>query len=534
MFNKKEFDKVLVEYKKVFMTDEWREEEYKWAAVKHFQEHWNIDASDFKSMFIESMSKTDNLLKAKNFLPLDILKEMIDEHGDLVKTMFRELYDESIDLSTRIDNFMKMAREKVEKGKNTFQSTNSISTYLWLKYPDKYYIYKYSEVKKVSEILQSDFIPRRDGKPDTAIKAKEMYDLIAQYLREDEELQAMKKEFLSEDSYPDPESRTLAIDFGYFISREYIKEIPGDTDEVDGDKPNNDEVNEDTQKEIYTKERFLNEVYLSSERYDELKELLENKKNIILQGAPGVGKTYMAKRLAYSILGEKDDEKIEFIQFHQNYSYEDFMMGYKPEGDSFELQYGIFYNFCDKAKKDKGSKYFLIIDEINRGNLSKIFGELLMLIEEDKRGDEATLAYSKKKFSVPQNLYIIGMMNTADRSIALIDYALRRRFSFFDIEPAFQSDGFIKYQEGLNNNIFNNLIKIVEQLNSEIETDASLGKGFCIGHSYFSEQEDIDDMKIGLIVKYDILPQLKEYFFDDEEKYNRWRTNLLGVLNERE
>ena len=158
----------------------------------------------------------------------------------------------------------------------------------------------------------------------------------------------------------------------------------------------------------------------------------------------------MARKLAYSLIGNIDDEKIKFIQFHQSYSYEDFIEGYRPVENTYELEEGVFFNFCKKAKNDPDNKYFFIIDEINRGNLSKIFGELLMLIESDKRGEKVSLAYSKKEFSVPENLYIIGMMNTADRSLALIDYALRRRFSFITMEPGFTSEGFKKYQKSLN------------------------------------------------------------------------------------
>ncbi len=238
--------------------------------------------------------------------------------------------------------------------------------------------------------------------------------------------------------------------------------------------------------DIYNKDDFLNEVYMSEKHYESLKDILHDKKNIILQGAPGVGKTFAARRLAWSIMGEKDDSRIEFIQFHQNYSYEDFIMGYRPVKNGFELKYGIFYRFCQKAANQPNKKFFFIIDEINRGNMSKIFGESLMLIEKDYRGMKTTLAYNGLSFSVPKNLYIIGMMNTADRSLAMIDYALRRRFSFFEMEPGFDSKGFINYQNNLNSEILNELIYKIKKLNHEISLDKSLGKGFCIGHSYFA------------------------------------------------
>ncbi|MCL2051025.1 MAG: EVE domain-containing protein, partial [Lachnospiraceae bacterium] len=208
----------------------------------------------------------------------------------------------------------------------------------------------------------------------------------------------------------------------------------------------------------YGKAEFLDEVYMSESNYDVLCSLLENKSNVILQGAPGVGKTFAAKRLAYSIMGEVDENRIELIQFHQNYSYEDFIMGYKPVDEGFDLKYGIFHRFCLKAANYPDKDFFFIIDEINRGNLSKIFGELLMLIERDYRGHKATLAYNGLPFTVPKNLFIIGMMNTADRSLAMIDYALRRRFSFFEMEPAFDSEGFTKYQNSLSSETHEDMV----------------------------------------------------------------------------
>lgn len=277
----------------------------------------------------------------------------------------------------------------------------------------------------------------------------------------------------------------------------------------------------------YSKEDFLSEVFMTSEQYDELVNLLEYKKNIILQGAPGVGKTFLAKRLAYSILGKKDPRSIDMVQFHQSYSYEDFIMGYRPNEAGFELTDGVFYSFCKTAGKEqnKSKKYFFIIDEINRGNLSKIFGELLMLIEGDKRTDSIKLVYKNELFSVPENVYIIGMMNTADRSLALMDYALRRRFSFFDVEPAFDKEVFKKHLSSYikSTAIIDKVIARFNTLNDKIaDADTSgLGKGFCIGHSYFCTRPvpgQSDEQWYHSIIKYEIIPLLEEYWWDDKRK----------------
>lgn len=282
----------------------------------------------------------------------------------------------------------------------------------------------------------------------------------------------------------------------------------------------------------YTKEDFLSDVFMSEEEYERLKSVLTFKKNIILQGAPGVGKTYTAKRLAYSLMGEKDIERVKMVQFHQSYSYEDFIMGFRPSDNGFELRKGAFYNFCKKAEPDTSNDYFFIIDEINRGNLSKIFGELFMLIENDKRGASLQLVYSDEKFSIPENLYIIGMMNTADRSLAMLDYALRRRFAFFELQPGFDTDGFKTYQSIINNRKLDNLIACVKNLNYAIVTDESLGEGFCIGHSYFCNltPESVNDQVISNIVEYELIPLLKEYWFDEPTLVREWSESLRSAI----
>ena len=282
----------------------------------------------------------------------------------------------------------------------------------------------------------------------------------------------------------------------------------------------------------YTPEDFLSEVYMDADQYDTLVDLVRIKKNVILQGAPGVGKTFAAKRLAYSMMGVKDQERVMMVQFHQSYTYEDFIEGFRPSSGStgFEIKKGSFYNFCKKAADDLDSEYFFIIDEINRGNLSKIFGELFMLIESDKRGNALQLLYSDEKFYVPANVYIIGMMNTADRSLAMLDYALRRRFAFFSMLPGFRSEGFKKYKDALNNSRFNSLIACIEELNNKIAEDSSLGEGFRIGHSYFCGITSITDKTLSNIVEYEIIPLLHEYWYDDPVKVRDWADRLRSSI----
>lgn len=293
-----------------------------------------------------------------------------------------------------------------------------------------------------------------------------------------------------------------------------------------------EEVSE--QKEIkyplYSKDDFLNEVYMDEDTYNTLTELLEAKYNVILQGAPGVGKTFAAKRLAYSIMGQKDTSRVAMVQFHQSYSYEDFIQGYRPSKDGFELENGTFYKFCKEAEEDNERPYFFIIDEINRGNLSKILGELMMLIEKDKRGEKIKLLYSNEWFTVPQNVRIIGMMNTADRSLALMDYALRRRFAFFDFAPAFPSEGFKNYLAEKNSPKLESLITAVESLNNTISADESLGDGFRIGHSYFCTDGEITDEWLKSVVEYEVIPLIKEYWFDEPTKVRDWSATLRSAI----
>mgnify|MGYP000181458826 FL=1 len=286
------------------------------------------------------------------------------------------------------------------------------------------------------------------------------------------------------------------------------------------------------ENESYSKKDFLSEVFINEDDLRKLQSVLQNKKNLILKGAPGVGKTFIADRLAYLMMEEKDESRIQMIQFHQSYSYEDFIEGYRPkaDGEGFELKQGPFVKFARKASRDPEREYFFIIDEVNRGNMSKIFGELMMLIETDKRGKSVNLLYSNEKLSVPSNLYIIGMMNTADRSLALLDYALRRRFSFYDIAPAFENSTFLDYINSIGSPVkIQKTIDTIKSLNKTITEE--LGKGFQIGHSYFvSDTFTVDaESRLVEVIEYEIIPQLYEYWFDDEEKAEVWANKLRAT-----
>lgn len=657
MFSKEKLSAVIAAYKEYF-PEHWKDEMYKWEAIQHFQKHWDVNAENFLEMFMEATDKTYNLLANMNNYPRGMIKSFATVNAEKVRAMFLNLYDETTNLAERIENFMSSAEElrvKYDDGtwRQHYQNANSITTYLWLRYPDKYYIYKYSEVRAIAKELESDFMPKKGNSTKNVDGGLKLYDDVREVIKADLELDKMLKASLEKSCYPDPQKITMTIDIGFFVSRFYNqdKEIDVETLHSDakfcrwyapvietlygmggsGKRPDvhqkiaedynitdkdlqilnstgtpqvfndidwarnylvyegfidkgetgvwiltelgkkilitdelaskltakwvkikaaerehryiseidltsyyvyRDETAQKAKKDPYTREMFLKQVYMTGDKYDVLVALLKNKKNLILQGAPGVGKTFTAKRLAYSIMEEKDDSRVEFIQFHQNYSYEDFIMGYKPLDDGFKLVNGIFYEFCKKAEKDPDQDYFFIIDEINRGNMSKIFGELLMLIEKDYRGTTVKLAYSGELFSVPKNLYIIGMMNTADRSLAMIDYALRRRFSFYEMEPGFGSDGFKAYQDSLQNETFNALIKQVIELNRKIKADDSLGAGFQIGHSYFCNQTECTDEWMKSVVYYDIIPMLQEYWFDDKKEVQRWENHLIGVFND--
>jgi 5-methylcytosine-specific restriction protein B len=302
-----------------------------------------------------------------------------------------------------------------------------------------------------------------------------------------------------------------------------------------------DDSSDGERDSVYGLDELLEEVFMDRAEATELLEVLNRKKNIILQGPPGTGKTFIAKRLAYASMGEKDKSRVETVQFHQSYSYEDFIQGYRPvTGGQFDRKDGVFLRFCERARKMPEKAFFFVIDEINRGNLSKIFGELMMLIEADKRGDghRVQLTYSNQDehFSIPSNVHIIGTMNTADRSLAMVDYALRRRFAFFEMPPRFGSRFKTQMKgDGCPTSFIDTIISRMNALNSAIESDSSLGRGFQVGHSYFIDSQDGSLWNSGgekdmfaSIIKHEVAPLLEEYWFDNEATAQEHIAKLNG------
>lgn len=654
MIDRKKFDKLVKKYQNYFTNHKgengesyWEEEEFKWRGIKTFQDNWDLDTQNLSDMIKRSLYGVSHMMVSQARFPEGMIEDFAEREPDTVRTMFKDLFDESKDIVERFHSFKQKSADLLERvgngAKNHFQDERTIALYLWLRYPDKYYVYQYTQARNLSIALGSDHRIIK-GRLDSNIREwLALYNEVTELMKQKPVVRNWETQGMTAVHYPDPEYRMLATDLAYCYTERILKEQkaeqewepkdynPGITvanwvsllaDKevyhesaktvierlVDyggqatctqlaqkyGDNANTYNVNsiafakkvyekthcklaeredesirwwsilymgkkadkeddgvyiwklrpelaealkivngeevpdEDTDTTEYTKKDFLEEVFISEAKYDELYAVLMRKQNIILQGAPGVGKTFAAKRLAYSIMGAKNDDHIQFVQFHQNYSYEDFVEGYRPAASGFVRTDGIFKRFCIDAADAPDEKFFFIIDEINRGNLSKIFGELLMLIEKDYRGQAATLPYSGRSFTVPKNLYIIGMMNTADRSLAMIDYALRRRFSFVDMEPGFDTDGFKEYMNSKGSSTMKALVEEVKQLNVDIKE--KLGKGFCIGHSYFVFDEPCSDALLKNIVNYDILPMLAEYWFDDEEQYEMWASRLNGVF----
>lgn len=303
-------------------------------------------------------------------------------------------------------------------------------------------------------------------------------------------------------------------------------------------------INESTEYlEPYNVTNIINDgCFLSEETVTHLLQRLRDKKNLILQGPPGTGKTWLAKRLAYALINEKKESNLCAVQFHPNLSYEDFVRGWRPSGDGkLTLCDGPFLEAVELARGNPDQRYVVVIEEINRGNPAQIFGEMLTLLEADKRTPTEGLSLSYKKNNnervyIPENLYVIGTMNIADRSLALVDLALRRRFAFFTLETTLD-DTWMNWVSTTNQIPVPFLIMVkqkIDHLNSLIETDQRLGKQFKVGHSYvtpsFSSEISDPISWFSDVVNTEIYPLLEEYWFDSIETADSARLALLEGL----
>ena len=275
---------------------------------------------------------------------------------------------------------------------------------------------------------------------------------------------------------------------------------------------------------------------------EDMLDRLRSKKNIIIQGPPGTGKTWLGKRLAFALMGQKNDKRLRAVQFHPNLSYEDFVRGWRPAGDGkLALVDGPFLEMIEQAKEDANNKYVIVIEEINRGNPAQILGEMLTLLEADKRTPNEALELSyrrheEEKAFIPDNLYVIGTMNIADRSLALVDFALRRRFAFIDLKPAFGEpwQNWVHEKAGIEIDLLFQIEKRLLTLNQEITDDATLGSQFVIGHSYVTRafNNKIEDATkwFKSVVRTEIGPLLDEYWFDDLERSEKAQEALIAGM----
>lgn len=272
----------------------------------------------------------------------------------------------------------------------------------------------------------------------------------------------------------------------------------------------------------YTRAEALAELFSSETDLDAALAGLGRRRNLLLQGPPGTGKTFLARRLAWLLLGAKDEARIELVQFHPSYGYEDFMLGFRPDAEGrFHLVPGVLPLLCQRAAADPDRPYFLLIDEINRGNVPRIFGELLLLLEADKRGPAHALRLpyappDAPRFFVPDNLYVIGTLNLADRSLSPLDYALRRRFAFVELGPQFGAPlrRFLVARQ-VPSVLIEQLCTRMTALNQTIADDPELGPDFVIGHSYFCQppaQGTKAAQWLKLVIEQEIGPLLSDYW----------------------
>lgn len=372
----------------------------------------------------------------------------------------------------------------------------------------------------------------QQGPCDAREYLKLLGDLRARFGEDDYPVHSFPELSLASWIYKDPEDEPLSVDEGE----------PGVAEDPASDGTALEAYQVPAPIVPYAVEDILKDgCFLARAEIDRALDRLRTKKNLILQGPPGTGKTWLAKRLAFALMGQKNDSKVRAVQFHPNLSYEDFVRGWRPTGEGkLFLADGVFMEAIKAAARDPSSKVVLVIEEINRGNPAQIFGEMLTLLEAGKRtpNEALELCYpdadgKRRPVHIPENLYVIGTMNIADRSLALVDMALRRRFAFVELEPRLGEvwrDWVIK-ECNLDTTLVGEIQGRIAELNDRVASDVRLGKQFRIGHSYVTPVHRLEagDTRrwFRLVVETEIGPLLEEYWFDAPDEARKACERLL-------